>query len=139
MPRDPLDGLLRLRRLSLEEAMRALAAHLAAEAAADEALARIEASIATEEAAASRLDADDLAVEAFGRWLRRTIQEREAATAARDRTEADTGRARAVLGAARAAVAAVEAEIARRAEADRIAGLRREQAVIDEHAGRRRD
>lgn len=139
MPRDPLDSLLRLRRLSLEEAMRALATHLAAEAAAEEALACIEAAIALEETAASRLDADDLAVEAFGRWLRRTIGKREAATAARERTAAETGRARAVLGAARAAVAAVEAEIARRTEATRIAGLRGEQAAIDEHAGRRRD
>lgn len=139
MPRDPLDGLLRLRRLSLEEAMRELAIRLAAETTADEAVATIEASIVTEQAAASRLDADDLAVEAFGRWLRRAIQEREAATTTRDRTETETARARAVLGAARAAVAAVEAEIARRTADVRAGILRHEQAAIDEHAGRRRD
>jgi len=71
MPRDPLDALIRLRRLSLDEAMRELGARLAEEAEAVAAIARIEALVAAEQDAAGRLDADDAAVEGFGRWLRR--------------------------------------------------------------------
>ena len=104
MPRDPLDALIRFRRLSLEEAMRDLGARLAEEAEVVAAVARIEASIAAEREAASRLDAGDAAVEGFGRWLRRIGQERAAAVAARDRAEAETARARAVLGVARGAL-----------------------------------
>jgi hypothetical protein len=137
MPRDPLDALIRLRRLSLEEAMRDLGARLAEETEAVAAVARIEASIAAERDAASRLDADDAAVEGFGCWLRRIGQERAAAVAARDRAEAETARARAVLGVARGALAAAEAEAARRAEQARTDGLRREQAAIDERAQHR--
>ncbi|HJS85319.1 MAG TPA: hypothetical protein VJ779_07645, partial [Acetobacteraceae bacterium] len=101
MPRDPLDALIRLRRLVLEEAMRELGARLAEEAEAVAAVTRIEALIAAEQDAASRLDADDAAVEGFGRWLRRVNQERAAAAAARNRAEGETARARAVLGVAR--------------------------------------
>jgi hypothetical protein len=123
MPRDLLDALVRLRRLSLEEAMRELGARLAEEAEVAAAATRIEALVAAERDTASRLDADDAAVEGFGRWLRRVGQERAAAAAARDRAEVETARARAVLG----ALAAAEAEAARRAE----------QAAIDERAQRR--
>lgn len=137
MPRDALDALLRLRRLAREDALRDLAVCMAADAAANAAVARIDAAIVAEEAAASRLDAEDIAVEAFGRWLRRVREERDAASTTRDRAEAGTTRARAVLGAARAALVVVEAELARRAEETRLAVLRGEQAAIDEHAGRR--
>ncbi|MEO9189826.1 MAG: hypothetical protein ABI224_07455 [Acetobacteraceae bacterium] len=137
MARDPLDALLRLRRLAQEDALRELAVCMAADAAANAAVACIDAAIVAEEEAASRLDAEDIAVEAFGRWLRRVREERDAASTARDRAEAGAIRARAVLGAARSALAAVEAELARRAEETRLVVLRREQAAIDEHAGRR--
>jgi len=137
MARDPLDALIRLRRLSLEEATRDLGARLAEEAEAVAAAARIEALIAAEQEAASRLDADDAAVEGFGRWLRRIGQERAAAAAARDRAEVETARARAVLGVSRGALAAAEAEAQRRAEQARAEGLRREQAAIDERAQHR--
>lgn len=137
MPRDPLHALLQLRRLAQEEAARDLAAALAASDGAAAALERVELSIATETATASSIEADDLAVEAFGRWLRRIRLEHDAASAACGRAEAETVRARAVLGAARAARAAVEGEIERRAAAVRAAALRSEQAAIDEHAGRR--
>jgi hypothetical protein len=136
MPRDLLDALVRLRRLSLEEAMRELGARLAEEAEAAAAAARIEALVAAERDTASRLDADDAAVEGFGRWLWRVGQERAAAAAARDQAEVEMARARAVLGAARGALAAAEAEAARRAEQARADGLRREQAAIDERAQR---
>ena len=139
MPRDPLDAMLRLRRLALEEAMRELADRLAAEDEAAQAVARIEDSIAAEQDTASRLEGGDLAVEAFGRWLRGASPERAAARNARDRAEAETARARAILGAARAGLAAAEAEAARRAEAARAAILGREQAIIDESAGRRHE
>ncbi|HEY5301210.1 MAG TPA: hypothetical protein VIJ55_11085 [Acetobacteraceae bacterium] len=139
MPHDhALGALLRLRRLAREDAIRDLGVCMAADAAASAAVARIDASIAAENEAAARLDADDIAVEAFGRWFRKVRQERDAAAAARERAEAETVRARAVLGAARAALAGMEAELSRRAEEARAAALRREQAVIDEHAGRRR-
>lgn len=137
MTRDRLRALLQLRRLAQEEATRDLAAALAGSDAAAAALERIELSIATEIAAANRIEADDLAVEAFGRWFRRAKLERAAASAASDRAEAETVRARAVLGAARAALAAVENEMERRAAAVHAATLKREQAAIDEHAGRR--
>ncbi len=137
MARDPLHALLQVRRLAQEEATRDLAAPLAASDATAAALERIELSIATETAAASSIEADDLAVEAFGRWLQRAKLEHAAASAASDRAEAETVRARAVLGAARAALAAVEGEIKRRAAAAQAAALKREQAAIDEHAGRR--
>ena len=137
MARDPLDALIRLRRLSLEEATRDLGARLAEEAEAVAAAARIEALIAAEQEAASRLDADDAAVEGFGRWLRRIGQERAAAAAARDRAEVETARARAVLGVSRGALAAAEAEAQRRAEQARADGLRREQAATDERAQHR--
>ncbi len=137
MPRDPLDALIRLRRLSLEEATRDLGARLAEEADAGAAAARIEALIAAEQEAASRLDADDAAVDGFGRWLRRVAQQRAAAAAARNRAETETARARAVLGLARAALASAEAEAARRAEQVRAEGLRREQAAMDEWAQHR--
>ncbi len=137
MPRDPLDTLIRLRRASLEEAMRELGTRLAGEAEATAAVARIEAAITAEQNAASRLDAGDAAVEDFGRWLRRIGQERVGAAAARDRAEAETTRVRAVLGVARAALAAAEAEAARRAEQARADALRREQAAIDEWAQQR--
>jgi hypothetical protein len=117
MPRDPLDALIRVRRLSLEEAMRDLGVRLAEEAEAIAAIAAIEVSIAAEQDAASRLDADDAAVEDFGRWLRRIGHERAAAAAARDRAEIETTRAR-----------------AEQARADL---LRREQAAIDEWSQRR--
>lgn len=137
MPHDhALGALLRLRRLAREDAIRDLGVCMAADAAASAAVARIDASIAAENEAAARLDADDIAVEAFGRWFRKVRQERDAA--ARERADAETVRARAVLGAARAALAGMEAELSRRAEEARAAALRREQAVIDEHAGRRR-
>lgn len=139
MPREALDVLLRLRRLAREDAIRGLGVCMKADAAAGAAVARIDASIAAENEAATRLDGDDIAVEAFGRWLRRVRQERDAAAAARERAEAETVRARAVLGAARAALAGVESELSRRAEEARLAALRREQAAIDEHAGRRRE
>lgn len=136
MARDPLRTLLQLRRLAREEATRELAAALAASDAVAATLEHIELSIATETAAASGIEVDDLAVEAFGRWLRRAKLEHAAATAASDRAEAEAVRARAVLGAARAALAAVEDEIERRAAAAQAATLGYEQAVIDEHAGR---
>ncbi len=117
--------------------MRDLGACLAMEAEAAEAVARIEAEIASEEAGAAGLDGSDLVVEAFGRWLRRARDRRQAATEAGTRATAETARARAVLGAARAALAAAEGEQARRAEAATAAALRVEQASIDEHAGRR--
>ncbi len=138
MPRDPLHAVLRLRRLAMDDAMRELAAALATEGVAAEVCARIEAAIVAEQQAVSRLDADDLAVEAFGRWLRRIRRERDAASAAREQAGAETVRVRAVLGAARASLAVIESEIQRRTEEARAAALLREQAVIDESAQQRR-
>lgn len=138
MARDPLDALLRLRRLAQEEATRDLAAALAASDATTAALERVELSIAAETAAASSIEADDVAVEAFGRWLQLVKVAHAAAAAASGRAEAETVRARAVLGAARAAVRAVEGEIERQAAAARASALKREQAATDENARRKR-
>lgn len=137
MPAEPLDALIRLRRLARDEATGALAAALEAGSRADAAVVAIRRQMADEEALAGRIDTDDLAVEAFGIWLRRARAELQAAELVRERADAETVRARAALVAARAALEAVEAERDRRRVAEREAAQRREQAAPDEAAQHR--
>jgi len=134
---DPLEALLRLRRLAVDEARRGVAACVDAEAEAARTVARLKEAIERETEVASSLTTDDADVEAFAAWLRRIRPEQAAAHAARERAETETARARAVLAAAHVAERAAEAMLeqqasARLAEAERLA-----QRDIDEAAQRR--
>ncbi|MDE2580701.1 MAG: flagellar FliJ family protein [Rhodospirillales bacterium] len=135
MTRDPLQPVLRLRRLALEAALRDLAAALRQEAACAQTVAALEAAIAQETAAAASLAGDDSVVEAFGVWLRRTRRELDGAAVARDAAGAEVELGRAVLAAARAAVRAAETLAASREAEQCRNAARQEQKDLDEIAG----
>jgi flagellar biosynthesis chaperone FliJ len=130
--RDPLQALLRVRRLGVDDARRALADSLRAEEQAAAALTAVDMTIRQETEAACRLDADDAVVEQFARWLRRVQDSQRDARAARDAAELMTAQARGVLSAARAAVRATEAMLERQAAIRAGSAARSEQAVLDE-------
>jgi hypothetical protein len=134
MSRDPLEALLRLRRMTADEARRGLAECLRIESETVAAVAAIKASIARETEAATSLAADDAEVEAFGAWLRRMRPVQRAAIAAKEDAETATVRARTVLGAARAAVRAAEDMLEKRAAAAQAAAEHKAQGEIDEAA-----
>jgi flagellar export protein FliJ len=136
MTHDPLETLLRLRRLAADEARRGLAECLRAESEAAAAVAAIEAAIERETDAATSLAAGDAEVEAYAAWLRRIRPEQRAAHAAAESAEAATAQARMVLGAARASVLAAEEMLAQHAAAAEAAAERRAQNEIDETAQR---
>ena len=134
---DPLETVLRIRRVTVDDAKRALAALLravdAAQAHADAAerliLAEGELAVDTE---------GDGAVEAFAAWLPVGRAAAAAARAAHERLQADVARARAALTAARAAAEAAESLLARRAAERAVAEGRRVQAAMDEVAAQQR-
>jgi flagellar export protein FliJ len=134
MTRDPLEALLRLRRMTADEARRGLAECLRTESEAAAAVAAIEASIARETEVATRVAAGDAEVEAFGAWLRRILPMQRAALAAEDEAETATMRARTLLGAARAAVRAAEEMLEKRDAVTQAAAEHRAQGEIDEAA-----
>ena len=128
MTHDPLEALLRLRRVAVDEARRGLAECLRIESEAAAAVAAIEAAIERETEVATSLAAGDAEVEAFAAWLRRIRPKQRAAHAAEDEAEAATVRARALLGAARAAVRAVEEMLEKHAAAAQAEAERKAQA-----------
>ena len=134
MTRDPLEALLRLRRMAADEARRGLAECLRVESEAAAAVAAIKAAIERETEVATSLAAGDAEVEAFGAWLRRIRPKQRAALAAEDEAETATVRARTLLGAARAAVRAAEEMLEKHAAAAQAAAERRAQGEIDEAA-----
>lgn len=134
MNRDPLESLVRLRRLAADEARRGVADCLRDEEATAQAVATIEADIERETEAAANLATSDAEVEAFAAWLRRIRPKQYAAHVAEDRAEAETVRARAVLAAARAAVEAAEEMLAKHEAARRAEAARLEQHALDEAA-----
>jgi flagellar export protein FliJ len=136
MKSDPLAGLLRLRRLTADQARRELADCLQAEGQAEQALAAIDAEIAHETEVATSLAAGDVEVEAYAAWLRRMRPREVAARAAEAATIADTTEARAVLAMARAAVRAVEELLTQRDTEERMVAERHAQREIDEVAQR---
>ena len=136
MIRDPLESLLRLRRLAVDEARRELGACLRAEGEATRAVAAIEEAIGRELAAAADLAKGDADVEAFGVWLRRIRPKQKAAEAAETAAEAETVRARAVLSAARAAVRAAEVMLEKHEAARAAQQEHQAQNQIDEVAQR---
>jgi len=136
MTHDPLEALLRLRRLAVDDARRGLGDCLRAESEASAAVSSIEDAIVRETEAATDLAKGDAEVEAFAAWLRRIRPTQHAAHEALDAAERETAEARVVLGAAQAAVRAVEAVLEEHAAAAVAADERRAQAAIDEAAQR---
>jgi flagellar export protein FliJ len=134
--RDPLEALLRLRRIAADEARRGLAECLRTEGEAAAAVATIEAAIDRETEAATSLAAGDAEVEAFAAWLRRILPKQRAALAAAEAAEAATTQARGVLGAARAGVQATEETLEKRAVVLRAEAEHNAQNEIDEAAQR---
>jgi len=133
---DPLASLLRLRRLTADQARRELADCLRAETEAKQAIAAIDAEIARETEVATSLAGGDAEVEAFAAWLRRVRPNQHGARVAEAATVAQTTEARAVLSMARAAVRAVEELLTQRAAEERMTAERQDQREIDEVAQR---
>ncbi len=140
MARDPVEALLRLRHMTVDEARRDLASCLSAEENAAGAAREIEMAISRETVEACRMDADDGAVQAFADWLKRIRPAALAADAALEAASLHTAEARAVLVAARAAAEAAEGLLARRAAERQTVADRVEQLALDEAArGRESD
>ncbi len=136
MKPDSLDRLARVRRITLDQALQALAEALRRDADAEQAVHTIEAAIVRETERANDLEAGDAVVEAFGSWFGRIRKELQQAMTARDRALHETARCRAVVAAAQAALEAVTSVTARRDEAAAAQEQRREQRLLDEFAGR---
>ena len=135
---DPLDALVRVRRMALDETRRSLSGCLAAEDASAAARACSEAVILSERSAVERVDTDDAAVEAFAAWLPIGRARVRHAVEVHDRCMADTARARAAVAVARAAHEAAEELLARKRDEQRLANQRQEQRVVDEMGARSR-
>lgn len=138
MKRDPLDSLLRLRRLTEDHARKELADCIRTEGQAGAAVAAIEAEIDRETDLATSLTASDADVEAYAAWLRRIRPNQRAAHASEDAAAVETAEARTVLSMARTAVRAVEEILERQKAAERSDAERQSQREIDEAAARRR-
>ena len=137
MTHDPLESLLRLRRLAADEARRGLADCLRLESQTAQSVAAIETAIEHETDVATDLASGDAEVEAFAAWLRRIRPKQHAAHAAEAQAEAATAQGRAVLAAARAAVRAVEEMLEKHVAARMEEAEHQAQREIDEAAQRR--
>jgi flagellar export protein FliJ len=136
MKQDPLEALLRLRQVAVDQSRRDLADCLRAEAEAEAAVQVIDASIEHEAEVVSDLGAGDAEVEAFAAWLRRMRPRQREAKRAVEQAEADTLAARAALAMALAAVRVVEDVQMHQADAARAEAERAAQREIDEMARR---
>ena len=134
---DPLDTVLRLRRVTVDDARRELTALLQAEDRARSSADLAEALIAQEGEAAASLAAGDDAVEAYAAWLPVGRAHALATRAAQEQARCDVSVARAALAAARAAAECAQELLARRAAERARDADRRSQAVMDEVATRR--
>lgn len=134
MPHDPLAAVVRVRRIALDEARRALAECLGAEERAARSLSQGEAEIVLERASASRPDADDAAVEAFAAWLRIARIRSAQDSAALERISAAAVRARAIVAVARGSLEAAEIAQEQKAEDRRRARERRDQLGLEDAA-----
>jgi flagellar export protein FliJ len=138
MARDPLQTVLRLRRMDLDSCRAELVhkdtrAHEAAIV-----VQAAEARIQAEMAAASRLSASDAAVEAFGAWLPKGREAVAHAIAVLERAQQDAAQARALLNLARAAAEAVERMLEQKAVDATREELRVQQVSLDEVGLRQR-
>jgi flagellar export protein FliJ len=138
MADDPLDVLLRLRTLAVDQTRQALAACIHAETEAASRCNMIDATIAREIAAATSLGSDDRAVEDFAAWLRRMLPEQALANDALAQAETHTKEARLVLAAGRKGVRAVETLQEKQAVERSARRARQEQLALDEAARRGR-
>ena len=134
---DPLDTVLRIRRVTVDDAKRGLAALLQAEDAAQGAAAEAEARVVREGQAATDLGAGDEAVEAYAAWLPVGRAQAEAARASHDRLRCEVALARAALTVARGAAEAAQRLLETRAGERRRELERRSQVEMDEVASRR--
>ncbi len=134
MARNPLESLIRVRRIALDETRRTLAQCLEAEETAARTRAEAESEIVRERQAAENIGAGDAAVEAYAAWLPGARERLLRAVAAQERMAADIARARAALTVARGSYEAAEDANARRLADERTARQGREQAAIDEFA-----
>ena len=131
---DPLATVLRVRRVTADDARRHLAVALRAEKAAEADAADAEAAITAEREVASDLLAGDGAVEAFATWLPVGRARVEAARAAYARAGSEVAMARAALTAARAAAESADNLIERRKAAADAQAARKQQTEMDEIA-----
>ncbi len=138
---DPLDTVLRIRRMALDDAVRCMAACLRAEDSAGQAAKAAKAAKAADAAieaeceSAADLAGEDAAVAAFAAWLPVGRACAAACYAALETAVAETGRARAAMTITRAAAEAASSLADRRAAERKMAVERRAQAVLDEIGG----
>jgi hypothetical protein len=132
MAQGTLDTLLRLRRMTVRDRMRELAAAIRTEDLARRVQADCAESIARETAAARSVAERDGALAGFAPWQRRADQALRTAAAEAIRMTEATQAARAALGEARGAMRAVEEAVARRAAASALAAQRSAQHALDD-------
>jgi flagellar export protein FliJ len=133
---DRLHLLLTIRQRDVDEAMKVLAACIAAEQAAVRRVAALSAAIEAERGAVDRGGSEPPDLEAFARWsgwARTALREALGALA---QAEAHTAPARAALAEARSAARAVEELIALRAREADAKAARQEAHALDDLAGR---
>ena len=133
---DPLATVLRIRRVTVDDARRQLAAALQAEDQANVEAEAAETAIGAEGEIAADLTADDRAVEAYAAWLPVGRAKAAAARAACERAGSEVGKARAAVTVARAAAESAKNLLERRRAALTIEATRRAQADTDEVASR---
>ncbi len=134
--RDPLATVLRIRRITVDDARRQLGVAIRAEEQANMAVLAAEAAIGAEGEAAADLMAGDGAVEAYARWLPVGRAQVAEAQSAAERARSEVALARAALTLARAAAESADSLLTRRREAAQLEVVRREQLQTDEVAGR---
>jgi hypothetical protein len=132
MARDPLDTLLRVRRLAVQNRIRDLAAAVRDEEQACQAQNACGDRIARETAAARSLGERDAALAGFTHWRVRAMQELRAAEARATEAGGRTRGARALLAEARAAMRAVEFALERRKRETDLLAQRAAQHVLDD-------
>ena len=133
---DPLATVLRIRRITVDDARRQLGVAIRAEEQANMAVLAAEAAIGAEGEAAADLMAGDGAVEAYARWLPVGRAQVAEAQSAAERARSEVALARAALTLARAAAESADSLLTRRREAAQLEVVRREQLQTDEVAGR---
>ena len=131
---DALATVMRIRKLAVDEAKRALAEALTLENTARQEAAAAEAQIGLEAEIAADLNTGDGAVEAFAAWLPVGRARAARARAAEEEAAVDVARARAGLSAARAAAEAADNLKERRDAEAAVEANRRSQATLDEIA-----
>jgi len=132
MARDKLDTLLRLRRLALQDRMRALAAAIRTEDQACRAQAACAQTIAQETAHARSLAERDAALAGFLPWRTRATQALRDAEAQVTHAGEATQTAQAALGEARGEMRAIELALDRRNAATDLATQRSTQHALDD-------